>query len=50
MEICHAFQISNMHTFGVFEGFVDIVASNERKHFPVAGDSPMDDPITELVS
>ena len=26
MEICHAFKKSNLHTFGVFIVFVDIVA------------------------
>lgn len=50
MEICHTFEQSNLHTLGLFEGFVDIVASNEKKHFLVAGDRPVDDPIAELVS
>ena len=50
MEICHAFQQSHLHTFVIFESCVDIVASNERKYIPVAGDRPVDDPIIELVS
>ena len=39
MEICHAFQKSNLNTFVVFKDFVDVKVSNERQHFTVAGDS-----------
>lgn len=42
MEICHAFEQSNLHTVGPLGGFVDIVASNERKRIPIAGDGPVD--------